>query len=229
MDMAILNQRYLTRMRIVAKIPANGKLDTTDGINIYNFSFTNWVWRKARGDGKLSTTTCLTTLFTEISEFSNQLMISAKIEPESIKFDKKCKILASLAERLQSSIFGLHNLIDTYKFFPRTAALLESVEHDIIVPQFKQIYNFLPPEYLTDNLKSSILLCDEKTSPSQLSTPISIYTQKMHKPGKTPSPNKTYVNLDTSPQMSPMMLPRSILSVPLVNQHEKKKKKGSKK
>ena len=63
---------YLTKLRIISKIPENGRLDTTQNdLNIYYNSLTNWVWRKFSGDSKDCTTKYLVILYREI--FNNSI------------------------------------------------------------------------------------------------------------------------------------------------------------
>ena len=54
--MDAIAHKYLTKLRIISKIPENGQLDLTNNdLNIYFPSIVNWIYRKIKGDGKMNT------------------------------------------------------------------------------------------------------------------------------------------------------------------------------
>ena len=148
---------YLTRLRIISKIPSNGKIDITNNdLNIYYNSIPNWIRRKIQGDNKDNATKYLMDLYREINEFSDQLMYNINTEDDPINKRKKIIMLVSLAEKIKESLMGIRNLIGTYKDYLKTVSLLECLEQDIIIPQFRVLKSFIPDSYHTTILKSSI-------------------------------------------------------------------------
>ena len=176
---------YLTKLRIISKIPVNGRLDITNNdLDIYKDSFINWILRKWSNDCKDNATKYLYDLYREINAFSNQIMDN--INFEQLESRKVCLIimLVSLAEKIKESLSGIRNLIGTYKDWLKTSSNLECLEQDIIMPQFRILKNFIPEKFHTDILKSNI-------------TYSHVYTG-----GMISSPNRT------SPiRNSPVMLP----------------------
>lgn len=152
----ILHQ-YLTKLRIISKIPKHGKLDTTyNDLNIYYDSITNWIWRKMNGVSKETSTKYLMDLFREINAFSNQLMYNIDTEKNAIDKDQKMNMIVSLTEKIRESLGGIRNLIGTYNGFLKTVAMLECLEHDIIYPQYNTLKKFIPEEYHSELLKESL-------------------------------------------------------------------------
>lgn len=148
---------YLTKLRIISKIPENGRLDTTNNdLNIYYNSITSWCWRKFQGDNKEQATKYLMDLYKEINAFSDQLMYNINTERDNIKKCRKIVFLVSLTEKIKESLMGVRNLIGTYKEYLKTVSLLECLEQDIIVPQFRVLKHFIPEQYHTEIIKSAI-------------------------------------------------------------------------
>lgn len=149
---------YLTKLRIISKIPVNGKIDITNNdLNIYYDSVMNWMLRKFHGDNKYNATKYLTDLYREINSFSDQLMYSIESEMNNVTKIKKINMLVSLAEKIKESMFGIKNLIGTYKEYLKVISLLECLEQDIILPQYRSIKKFIPEDYHTIILKTPIL------------------------------------------------------------------------
>lgn len=154
---AILHS-YLTKLRIISKIPANGKLDITNNdLNIYYDSVVNWMLRKFHGDNKYNATKYLTEIYREINLFSDQLMYNIESEINTNEKLKKMNMLISLAEKLKESMSGIKNLMGTYKEYVKVISSLECLEQDIILPQYNTIKKFIPENYHTTILKTPLL------------------------------------------------------------------------
>ena len=148
---------YLVKLRVISKIPERGRLDITyNDINIYYGGIMNWMLRKAFGDSKENTAKYLIDLYKEINAFSDQLMYNITTELNDILKRKKITMLVSLAEKMKSSITGIRNLIGTYKEYLKIISLLENLEQDIVIPQYRILLKFIPDSYHTDILKTSI-------------------------------------------------------------------------
>jgi hypothetical protein len=157
MTMDSILHQYLTKLRIISKIPEHGKLDTTQNdLNIYYGTIINWVWRKFNGDSKDCTTKFLVSLFREINSFSDQLMYNIITEKNPICKNRKMTMLVSLTEKIKESLTGIRNLIGTYKDYLKVVSVLECLEQDIIIPQYHTLKKFTPIEYQTEILKTEI-------------------------------------------------------------------------
>ena len=157
MDMDNISHVYLTKLRIISKIPINGKIDITNNdLNIYDNNIVNWCFRKFYGDNKYNATKYLTDLYREINSFSDQLMYSIESDNNNIYKNKKINMLVTLAEKIKESMMGIKNLIGTYKGYIKVISMLECLEQDIIIPQYNIIKKFIPDEYHTNILKSQI-------------------------------------------------------------------------
>ena len=159
MDMDNILHIYLTKLRIISKIPINGKIDITNNdLNIYNGTIINWCLRKFYGDNKYTAIKYLTDLYREINSFSDQLMYSIESDKNNISKNKKINMLVTLVEKVKESLIGIKNLIGTYKGYIKVISNLECLEQDIIIPQYNNIKKFIPNEYHTNIIKSEINL-----------------------------------------------------------------------
>ena len=144
---------YLSKLRIISKIPINGKLNICNNdLNIYNDTFINWVTRKINGDSRESSTKYVIELYKEIINFSDQMMYSISSDIDDSHKMKKMNMLISLTEKLKESLNGIQHLIGTYKYDIKITSMLECLEQDVILPQYRIIKNFIPSEYHTDLL-----------------------------------------------------------------------------
>lgn len=163
--METVTHSYLCKLRIISKIPVNGRLDTThNDLNIYYGGLLGWFFRKAYGDNKESATKYLIDLYREINSFSDQLMYNITTEQNEIRKRKKITMLVSLAEKIKESLTGIRNLIGTYKNYLKIVSLLECLEQDLIIPQYRNLINFIPITYHTEILKTAITYSHIHTS-----------------------------------------------------------------
>lgn len=156
-NMETVVHTYLTKLRIISKIPTNGRLNITNNdLDIYKESFINWILRKWGSDCKDNATKYLYDLYRDINSFSNQIMDNVNFE--QVESRKVCLIimLVSLAEKIKESLSGIRNLIGTYKEWLKTSSNLECLEQDIIMPQFRILKNFIPEKFHTDIIKSKV-------------------------------------------------------------------------
>jgi hypothetical protein len=155
--METITHKYLTKLRIIAKIPENGRLDTTQNdLNVYNASVLSWIWRKLQGDGKHNSIKYLNDLYKEINTFTDQLMNSINLEQNSTWKHKKYTLLISLSEKMKDSLIGIKNLKGTYAEYPKVISTLECIESDIVEPQYETLLQFIPRSLHTQILKSGI-------------------------------------------------------------------------
>jgi len=158
MDMENILHLYLCKLRIISKVPIGGKLDISQNdLNIYYGGIVAWMFRKAYGDNKDNATKYLIELYKEINSFSDQMMYNINMEKNSIVIRKKINMLVSLTEKLKESLIGIRNLIGTYKYYLKIVSLLECLEQDVIIPQYKSLIKFIPKEFYTEILKKPII------------------------------------------------------------------------
>ena len=154
-NMDTILHAYLCKLKIIAKLPVNGKFDTTNNdLNIYYGSMSGWIWRKFQGDGKENATRYLQDLYRDITTFADQTMHNIRTETSQTRRHKKMVMLVSLTEKLKESITGINNLGGTYKNYIKTSSLLECLNQDIITPLLRTLYMFIPITYHTDSLKN---------------------------------------------------------------------------
>lgn len=155
--METVTHSYLTKLRIISKIPENGKLDTTQNdINIYYGTLINWAWRKFQGDSKIASVKYLTDLYREVNSFSDQLMQNIIIESNELRQNKKMVMLVSLSEKIKESLTGIRHLSGTYKDYLKIVSQLECLEQDIIIPQYRILKQFIPELFHTDILQNPL-------------------------------------------------------------------------
>jgi hypothetical protein len=157
-NMENITHNYLTKLRIISKIPINGRLDITQNdLNIYHWSILNWTWRKIYGDSKENTAKYLTDLYREVNSFSDQMMHNITTEQMETHKNRKLTLLISLTEKVKQSITGIRNLIDTYKGYLKVVSQLECLEQDIITPQYNLLKSFIPESMHTHIIKTPIV------------------------------------------------------------------------
>jgi hypothetical protein len=143
--MEIIAHKYLTKLRIIAKIPENGQLDLTNNdLNIYSPGWANWIHRKISGDGKLNTVGFLKTFYQEIIAFTCEIMTSISLEPNRSIKRSRYALLTNIAEKIKESQSGFVRLKRTYQNYPNIISMLESIEQDLIETQLRCIFAFLP-------------------------------------------------------------------------------------
>ena len=79
------------------------------------------------------------------------------MEKNIIVIRKKINMLVSLTEKLKESLIGIRNLIGTYKYYLKIVSLLECLEQDVIIPQYKSLIKFIPKKFYTEILKKPII------------------------------------------------------------------------
>lgn len=244
-QMETIAHQYLTKLRIIAKIPENGQLDLTNNdLNIYSPSLLNWINRKLQGDGKLNTVSYLRSFYREINGFTTEMMKSIEVEQNNVNKNRKTVLLASLAEKIKESTIGIENLIKTYRHYHKIVSTLESIQQDIIENQLKTVILFIPDKYKTGVLRDiengQYDLIEKKTdentspisipsrnsnenrnihmgSPSSISAPITI-------PGSKASPTESvFATPHSFPQINDQPEEPAASDV---NSNKKKKKKG---
>ena len=142
--METIAHSYLTKLRIISKIPENGQLDLTNNdINIYVPGFVSWVNRKLNGDGKINTVVFLRSFYHELISFTNEIMESIDMKLNRSTRHSRYALLETLVKKIKESQSGFMRLKHTYQSYPKIISMLESIEQDLIENQLTIISAFL--------------------------------------------------------------------------------------
>jgi hypothetical protein len=141
--------KLLIRLRLISKIPENGRLNTYDNqLSLYNNSWYQWFFRNIKFDSKEKTRTILDSFYREIIRRTNDLM---KIKEEK-------DILFRFKQQLENSIRGIKMLQETtYKEDARLTSFFDSLIEDTIRPQISKIDTFLTGTIITFPKKKRVM------------------------------------------------------------------------
>jgi hypothetical protein len=207
--MDTLLHSYLCKLKIIAKLPENGRFDTSNNdITIYANTLYNWARRKIIGYSKEDTTKYLVELYREIKGFADQIMYNIATEHNTSVKISKMSMLISLAEKIKESLTGIKNLIDTYKGFYTTVSRLECLEQDIITPLYIAIKFFIPSQYHTKVLRSSLI--NTRSFESSGKAP-PIYETPSAPPADLHSMRSMAQASQTTGQSMPMAIPKGLI------------------
>lgn len=129
----------LNQLRLLSSLVEGQRLDTRNGLSIYDNTILNWLLRKWHHDNKEETVKYLQYLYIDISGMIDQL---------SCNIDEETKyILINTSALIRSSIHGIENLAKTYKAYPRISTALEGIVYDIAIPlYYKTIHKLVDCE-----------------------------------------------------------------------------------
>jgi len=147
---------YLNKLRIISKIKAGQRLDTTNGLSVYEEGWYNWLLRKYYHDNKDEGVRYLQDLYKAIDQSVEQLINDIYTIADENKKNKKIHVAINLAEKIRSSIIGIENLAKTYHYYPKIVATLEGIVQDFAVPTYLQLLDYIPKHKLTKDLIGDI-------------------------------------------------------------------------
>lgn len=147
---------HLNKLRIISKIRASQRLDTTNGLTVYEESIYNWFLRKYYHDNKDEGTRYLQDLYRSIDQSVEQLTNDIRRMKDENKKIRKIHIAINLAEKIKLSVYGVENLAKTYAPYPKTTATLEGVIQDFAVVTYTQLLEVIPKERISKLLKENI-------------------------------------------------------------------------
>jgi hypothetical protein len=152
---------YLNKLRLISKLKEGQSLYVKDTVNIYEFNYINWLWRKFYNDNKNEVVRYLQELYKSIDQ-SIEMLINEINTHNKETFKKKSDITIAiiLAEKIKSSINGIENLSKTYIHFPQTVAMLEGIIQDYAISSYKQLMEIIPEELKTKNLSGNVTYND---------------------------------------------------------------------
>jgi hypothetical protein len=152
---------YLNKLRLISKLKEGQSLYVKDTVNIYEFNYINWLWRKFYNDNKNEVVRYLQELYKSIDQ-SIEMLINEINTHNKETFKKKSDITIAiiLAEKIKSSINGIENLSKTYIHFPQTVAMLEGIIQDYAISSYKQLMEIIPEELKTKNLSGNVIYND---------------------------------------------------------------------
>jgi hypothetical protein len=146
----------LNRLRLISKLQEGQSLDTGNGLTVYEFSYTNWLWRKWNRDNKDEVTRFLQEFYRSIDQSVEQLVGDIRLTKDEHKKNKLLHVASNLAEKLKSSISGVEKLSRTYATYPKTTSTLEGIVQDFAIVTYKQLLEVMPRDKLTKSLKDNV-------------------------------------------------------------------------
>ena len=130
-----LIQKYIVELGIIAKLPADCSLSTTDSkLSIYKFGLVPWIQRKFTGDGRAAIASYLTDFYSEVREISTHMM-ETKTFPVAL--------LQGLKEAVDNSQGGLRTLQNKYATDTAFKSSMEMIMTTIISPQLMRMSTHL--------------------------------------------------------------------------------------
>jgi hypothetical protein len=148
---------HLNKLRIIGRIKEGQRLDTTNGLTIYDSGWLNWIYRKYYHDSKDETTRMLQELFRSIDQSVDQLLVEMKGLEDGELLNQKYEIAITLAEKIKQAIIGVENLSKTYIDYQKTVATLEGIVQDFAVTTYKRLLLHIPEDKYTKTLLGNIL------------------------------------------------------------------------
>lgn len=147
---------HLNQLRIISKVRVGQRLDTTNGITVYEDSIFNWFLRKYYHDNKDEGTRYLQDLYRSIDQTVEQLTTDINNIIDTTQKTRKIQIALNLAEKIQSSIHGIENLSKTYASYPKTTATLEGIVQDFAIVTYTQLLDIIPHKKFSKVIKKNI-------------------------------------------------------------------------
>lgn len=146
----------LNKLRIISKVRAGQRLDTTNDLTVYEESLLNWLLRKYYHDNKDEGVRYLQDLYRSIQQTVEHLISDISTTQDSIKKFNKIQVAINLAEKIKSSITGIENLSKTYSSYPKTTAMLEGIIQDYAISIYVQLLEIIPKNKYTKALNESV-------------------------------------------------------------------------
>jgi hypothetical protein len=176
----------LNKLRIISKLREGQKLDTYNGLAIYNDGWISWLMRKWNRDSKDEGMRFLRDLYKSfhqtvevvIVDYRNSVIRNGSDKNDSAKngsdkngsdknssdkngIDEKRDavgyVLVAAAIELRNSIKGLDSLYKTYKLYPTISAELDGIVRDYIIVTYTSLLNILPKEKIAKELLEPIV------------------------------------------------------------------------
>ncbi len=147
----------LIKVRIIGKIRENQKLDTSNGLHVYNDGWLNWIMRKWNRDNKDEGVRFLRDLYRSLEQSVDILINETKLLKNDAKKSKIIYVMINIATDLKNSIKGLDNLSKTYAAYPSTTSAIEGILRDYVIVIYNALLENIPNDKLPENLKDSII------------------------------------------------------------------------
>lgn len=152
----------LNKLRIISKLTIGNSLSTANNLEIYEFTYYNWIYRKLTNDNKNEVIKFLQEFYKSVDHTCE--LIIREMSFIDNKSDKKRRLIilaCSLAEKIHLSIYGLKNLVQTYKKYLNAVSALEGIIEDLAIITYKQLLEAIPEECYTNIMKESIKYNDK--------------------------------------------------------------------
>jgi hypothetical protein len=147
----------LTKLRIIAKLKEGQTLDTSNGVDIYNYGILSWFWRKWSTDSKERCVITVRELYNVFGQCVDHLLDSLNNTQLPEKRNAIYHTIVECAKALKASIKGLEELSKTYKNYPKTTASLEGIVIDLAIVTYQQLLRVLSDSQLVKGLREDVI------------------------------------------------------------------------
>ena len=146
----------LNKLRIISKIKEGQKLDTSNGLSVYDDGWFNWFLRKWNRDNKDEGIRFVLDLYKSLQQSIETIINESKVSHPESKKSMAIYVLINAASELKASIRGLDNLCKTYAKFPTAVAAIDGILKDYVIVTYSSLLEAIPADKLTKDLKESI-------------------------------------------------------------------------
>lgn len=141
--MSTILDNIFINLRVIAKIPENGKISTISPgqVKLEDEGYTTTIWRTLTRDSRTKSIKLLMGLFNDVNEYSDNTISSLyyvkQYENDNLTMfqlnenARKCHTLRKLVRELGNARPGLKNLSNTYKDDPNVIAGIEEIQDKI--------------------------------------------------------------------------------------------------
>ena len=147
----------LVKVRIIGKIKEGQKLDTCNGLHVYNDGWINWFFRKWNRDNKYEGVRCIKDLYRTLEQTVDALVSETKRCKDDAKKSRNTYVMINTAIDIKNSINGLDNLTKTYIQYPSTTAAIEGILRDYVVVIYNTLLENIPKDKLPETLNENII------------------------------------------------------------------------
>ena len=147
----------LIKVRIIGKLREGQKLDTSNGLYVYNDGWINWIVRKWNRDNKDEGIRYLRDLYKSLDQSVSMLISETKNTKDEAKKSRNTYVMINIVRDLKESIKGLNNLSKTYSAYPSTTSALEGILRDYVIVIYNSLLENIPKEKLPDKLSEVIV------------------------------------------------------------------------
>lgn len=202
-----ITHEYLDKHRLIGTINAGDRLDTTNGLSIYQSTWLNALYRNWYGDTRYVAVQQLQELYCSIRQSVEYIITDIREPRRSNKREESIRIAVSLAEKLKKSISGVENLSKTYNKHREVCSRLEGIIEDFAIDTYIQLLAVIPIDRHTDQLKEPVrykdkILYECKDELTTINTASPIYSSNHSSRVNTPIKSPIVLSVPDPPEFS---------------------------